>query len=341
MLLEKFMKTADFDYHLPQELIAFYPLLDREQSRLMVVRREDGEIEHRRFYELSDLLEEGDLLVLNNTKVIPARLFGKLSNGNKFEVLLAERVNPRLWKAIMRNPKHGVTVEFDGGFKGRVLKNGKDEWLIDYEKNADDYIERYGKMPLPPYIEREPEEKDRVLYQTVYAERDGAIAAPTAGLHFTKELIDEIRRNGVEVRYVTLHVGVGTFRPVKAEDITEHKMHPEYREIPEETALAVNKAKTERRRVVAVGTTVVRTLESAADESGGMSTESGYTDLFIYPGFRFQVVDALITNFHLPRSTLLMLVSAFTGREVIFKAYDEAKKEGYRFLSYGDSMLIL
>jgi S-adenosylmethionine:tRNA ribosyltransferase-isomerase len=335
------MKTSDFDYHLPKELIAFYPLAHRERSRLMVLRRGDGEIGHRRFYELPDLLKEGDLLVLNNTKVIPARLFGKLNNGQRFEVLLAERVNPRLWKAIMRNPKHGVTVEFVGGLKGRVLKNGKDEWLIEYEVNADDYVEHYGKMPLPPYIEREPEERDRASYQTVYAEKDGAIAAPTAGLHFTKGLIDEMRRKGVEIRFVTLHVGVGTFRPVKTDDIGEHKMHPEYREIPEETALAVNRAKSERRRVIAVGTTVARTLESAADQSGGVRKEDGTTDLFIYPGFRFRVVDALITNFHLPRSTLLMLVSAFAGRELIFKAYEEAKRERYRFLSYGDAMLII
>jgi S-adenosylmethionine:tRNA ribosyltransferase-isomerase len=335
------MKTSDFDYHLPKELIAFYPLTKREQSRLMVVRRGDGEIGHRRFYQLPGLLKGGDLLVLNNTKVIPARLFGKLSNGERFEVLLAERVNPRLWKAIMRNPKHGITVKFDGGLRGRVLKNGKDEWLIEYEVNADDYVGQYGKMPLPPYIEREPEERDRASYQTVYAEKYGAIAAPTAGLHFTKELIDELLLNGVEVHYVTLHVGVGTFRPVKTDDISEHKMHPEYREIPEETALAVNKAKSERRRVIAVGTTVVRTLESVADQSGRIRKENGTTDLFIYPGFHFRVVDALITNFHLPRSTLLMLVSAFAGKELIFKAYEEAKKERYRFLSYGDAMLIL
>ncbi|HWP92051.1 MAG TPA: tRNA preQ1(34) S-adenosylmethionine ribosyltransferase-isomerase QueA [Thermodesulfobacteriota bacterium] len=337
----KSMKTSDFDYHLPKELIPFYPLAKREQSRLMVVRRGDGEIGHRRFYQLPGLLKKGDLLVLNDTKVIPARLFGKLSNGDRFEVLLTERVNPRLWKAIMRNPKQGVSVEFDGGLRGRVLKNGKDEWLIEYEVNADDYVEQYGRMPLPPYIEREPEDRDRASYQTVYAEKYGAIAAPTAGLHFTKELIDEIHRSGVEVRYVTLHVGVGTFRPVKTDDISEHKMHPEHREIPEETALAVNKAKSEHRRVVAVGTTVVRTLESAADQTGRVRKENGPTDLFIYPGFRFRVVDALITNFHLPRSTLLMLVSAFAGKELIFKAYEEAKREGYRFLSYGDAMLII
>lgn len=343
------MKTADFDYDLPQEFIAFYPLPKREESRLMVLNRKNERIVHRRFYELPDLLREGDLLVLNNTKVLPARLFGKTDNGKRFEVLLTERMNSSLWKGIMRNPKNGMAVEFvdstsspqDGCLKGKVLKNGKDEWLFEFEESADDYIERFGKMPLPPYIKREPEEEDRVFYQTVYAEKEGAIAAPTAGLHFTEALLDEIMRRGVEIGYVTLHVGIGTFKPVKTEDIREHQIHPEYREIPEETALAVNRAKREGRRIVAVGTTVVRTLEGAADESGSLQPAIGHTELFIFPGFRFQIVDVLITNFHLPRSTLLMLVSAFAGRELIFNAYQAAKREGYRFLSYGDAMMIL
>jgi S-adenosylmethionine:tRNA ribosyltransferase-isomerase len=335
------MKTSDFDYYLPEDLIALYPLPKREESRLMVVRRNDGRIEHKRFYNLPYLLKEGDLLVLNNTKVIPARLFGRVGNNRRFEVLLVEKINSRLWKSLMKNPKDGMTVEFDGGLRGKVLKNGKDEWLFEFEENPSDYIERFGKMPLPPYIRREPEEEDKIFYQTVYAKNEGAVAAPTAGLHFTEELLDEVRKKGVEVQYITLHVGIGTFRPVKTEDFREHKIHPEYREIPEETALAVNKAKGDSRRVVAVGTTVVRALESAVDESGNLQPTSGYTELFIYPGFQFRVVDVLITNFHLPRSTLLMLVSAFAGRELILKAYKEATEERYRFLSYGDAMLIL
>lgn len=335
------MKTSDFDYNLPQEFIAFYPLSKREDCRLMVLNRRDQSIEHRRFYELPNLLREGDLLLLNNTKVLPARLFGKVNDDKGFEILLLERINPRLWKSIMRNPRNGMAIEFDGGLKGKVLRNGKDEWLVEFEKNADDHIERFGKMPLPPYIRREPEEEDRIFYQTVYAEKEGAIAAPTAGLHFTESLLDEMRRRGVETRNVTLHVGIATFKPVKTENIKDHNMHPEFVEILEETVVAVNRAKREGRRIVAVGTTVVRALESGADESANLRQKRDYTNLFVYPGFRFQLVDVLITNFHLPRSTLLMLVSAFAERELILKAYEEAKRERYRFLSYGDAMLIL
>lgn len=336
-----FMKTGDFDYHLPQELIAFYPLQNREESRLMILWRKEQKITHSRFYKLTEFLKEGDLVVLNNTKVIPARLFGKTDAGKEFEVLLEERINPRLWKGIMRNPKHGMLIQFNGGLKGRVLKDGNDRWLVEFEESADDYIERFGRMPLPPYIRREPEERDRTFYQTVYAKKQGAIAAPTAGLHFTERLLDEISKKGVEIQYITLHIGVGTFKPVKADDIREHDMHPEYREITQQTALAVSRAKREGRRVIAVGTTVVRAIESSVDETGNLQPTAGLTGLFIYPGFRFQIVDGLITNFHIPRSTLLMLVSAFAGREFILRAYEEAKKEGYRFLSYGDAMLIL
>lgn len=335
------MKTADFDYYLPQELIAFYPLQKREESRLMVLWRKERNIEHRRFYELSEFIKEGDVVVLNDTKVIPARLFGKTDAGREFDILLEERINPRLWKGIMRNPKHGTMIQFDGELRGKLLKDGKDRWLVQFEETADDYIERFGKMPLPPYIRREPEEGDRISYQTVYAKTKGAIAAPTAGLHFTEELLDEMRKKGVEIQYVTLHVGAGTFKPVKTSNIREHDIHPEYREIPEQTALAVGRAKQEVRRIITVGTTVVRALESSVDEMGSLWPAVGFTELFIYPGFKFQVVDGLVTNFHLPRSTLLMLVSAFAGREFILGAYEEAKKEGYRFLSYGDAMLIL
>jgi S-adenosylmethionine:tRNA ribosyltransferase-isomerase len=335
------MRTADFDYNLPQELIAFYPLTNREGSRLMVLLRKERKIGHRRFYELPEFLKEGDVVVLNNTKVIPARLFGKTDAGKEFEVLLEERINPRLWKGIMRNPKHGIMIEFDGGLKGRVLRDGRDRWLVEFDEIADGYIERFGKMPLPPYIRREPEERDRIFYQTIYAKAEGAIAAPTAGLHFTERLLDEMRKKGMEIQYVTLHVGAGTFKPVKTDDIREHSIHPEYREIPEQTALSVDRAKREGRRIIAVGTTVVRALESGVDERGRLQPAVGLTELFIYPGFQFRIVDSLITNFHLPRSTLLMLVSAFAGREFILEAYGEAIKEGYRFLSYGDAMLIL
>lgn len=335
------MKTADFDYYLPQELIAFYPLQKREESRLMVLRRKERKIGHRRFYELPEFLKEGDVLVLNNTKVIPARLSGKTDAGRELEVLLEERINPRLWKGIMRNPKHGTMIQFGGGLKGKVLRDGKDRWLVEFEETADDYIERFGKMPLPPYIRREPEERDRIFYQTVYAKTEGAIAPPTAGLHFTERVLDEIRKKGVEIQYVTLHIGAGTFKPVKTDDIIEHNIHPEYREILSQTALAIGRAKQEGRRIVTVGTTVVRALESSVDEMGNLQPAVGLTELFIYPGFQSQIVDGLITNFHLPRSTLLMLVSAFAGREFILEAYEEAKKEGYRFLSYGDAMLIL
>ncbi|HEX3033868.1 MAG TPA: tRNA preQ1(34) S-adenosylmethionine ribosyltransferase-isomerase QueA [Thermodesulfobacteriota bacterium] len=335
------MKTSDFDYHLPQELIAFYPLSNREESRLMVLTREGQKIEHRKFYEIPQFLEKGDVLVLNNTKVIPARLFGRTNNGKRLNVTLTERINPQLWKIIMRKPKNGMTVEFEYGLKAKVIKDGKNKWLVEFEELADSYIERFGKMPLPPYITREAEEMDRTFYQTVYAEKKGAIAAPTAGLHFTDNLLDEIHKKGVEIRYVTLHVGIGTFQPVKTEDVGQHGMHSEYREVPEETAFAVNRAKGEGRRIVAVGTTVVRSLESALDRSGSLQPAFGQTDLFIYPGFQFRIVDALITNFHLPRSTLLMLVSAFAGREFILEAYSVAKETGYRFLSYGDAILIL
>ncbi|HSE83119.1 MAG TPA: tRNA preQ1(34) S-adenosylmethionine ribosyltransferase-isomerase QueA [Thermodesulfobacteriota bacterium] len=335
------MKTSDFDYHLPEELIAFYPLPKREESKLMVLTREDQKIEHRRFYEIPQFLKRGDVLVLNNTKVIPARLFGKTDTGRRLNITLTERISPKLWKIIMKKPKNGMTVEFDNGLKAKVIKDGKKQWLIEFEEPADNYIESFGKMPLPPYITREAEESDKISYQTVYAEEKGAIAAPTAGLHFTNELLDEIREKGVEIRHVTLHVGVGTFQPVKTDDIRQHDMHSEYREVPEETAFAVNRAKRGGRRIVAVGTTVVRALESAVDRAGSLRPAFGQTDLFIYPGFEFRIVDALITNFHLPRSTLLMLVSAFAGGEFVLEAYRQAKEIGYRFLSYGDAMLIL
>lgn len=334
------MNTEEFSYHLPADLVAFYPEERRDCCNLMVVDR-NGNIQHRKFYELEDLLHEGDSLVLNNTKVIPARLYGKRDSGKRIEVFLVDKINSRRWKCLVRNPKDGIEIKFDRGVSGELNKNGRDEWFIDFRSGVDEYLGRYGKMPLPPYITREPEETDNVYYQTVYARESGAIAAPTAGLHFSHELLSRLNKIGVEISYLTLHVGIGTFKPVKTVRIEDHHMHEEYREIPDETSRAINRAKQEGRRVIAVGTTAVRALESSVDDSGIVSPSSGFTDLFIYPGFQFKVVDALITNFHLPKSSLILLVAAFAGKELIFKAYKEAIEKRYRLLSYGDAMLIV
>jgi len=334
------MKASDFDYHLPEERIAYRPETQRQNSKLLLLNKKGGEISHRNFYELPQLLNQGDLLVLNNTKVIPARLFGKRKSGKEIEILLVEKLDPRKWKCLVKNPKNNLDVLFEDGFKGTLHLSDENDWHIEFQENVENYLEFYGRMPLPPYIKREPDQVDRITYQTVYADKEGAIAAPTAGLHFTPELLEEIKSRGVEIRYVTLHVGIDTFKPVKVEYIEDHEMHGEYREISQITATAINKARARGRRVIAVGTTVVRTLESSVNENGEVVTKSGQTDLFIVPGFEFKVVDVLITNFHLPRSTLLMLVSAFSSREYMFKAYDEAREKNYRFLSYGDAMFI-
>jgi len=334
------MKASDFDYYLPEGQIAYHPVAHRQNSKLLLLNKRDGDIRHRNFYDLPDFLNPGDLLVLNNAKVIPARLYGKRASGKEIEILLVKKINDTKWKCLVKNPKDNLEVLFDEGGRGKLHLNEENDWVIQFEENAKKYLELYGKMPLPPYIKREPCDADKISYQTVYADNEGAIAAPTAGLHFTRELLDELKSKGVEIEYVTLHVGIGTFKPVKVENIKDHKMHEEYISVPESTASAVNKAKTEGRRVIAVGTTVVRTLESSVNENGEVVSCSGQTDLFILPGFKFKAVDALITNFHLPRSTLLMLVSAFSRREYIFKAYDEAREQNYRFLSYGDAMFI-
>ncbi len=335
------MNTEEFSYDLPADLVAFYPEERRECCNLMVVDRTNDNVRHRRFYELEDLLREGDSLVLNDTKVIPARLYGKRDSGKRVEVLLVDRVSARRWKCLLRNPKDGMEIKFESGLSGKLTKNGRDECFIDFQSGVDEYLGRYGKMPLPPYITREPEEADKVYYQTVYARESGAIAAPTAGLHFSDELLYRLEKIGVEINYLTLHVGIGTFQPVRTKQVENHHMHEEYKEIPEETSRAINRAKQEGRRIIAVGTTVVRALESSVDDSGTTRRTSGFTNLFIYPGFQFKVVDALITNFHLPRSTLMMLVSAFAGKELILKAYEEAIAKKYRLLSYGDAMLIV
>lgn len=334
------MKASDFDYYLPQEQIALHPETQRQNSRLLLLNKENGEIDHSKFYELPNFLNPGDLLVLNNTKVIPARLLGRRKTGAEVKILLVQKLSKKVWECLVRNPKVDEVINFDDSLSGKFLKADKQNWAIEFDVPIDDYIEAHGKMPLPPYINRDPNETDKVTYQTVYAENSGAIAASTAGLHFTAELLDEIKSKGVGIEYVTLHVGIGTFKPVKVDNVRDHIMHAEYRTVPESTADAINRAKSEGRRVVAVGTTVVRTLESSVNEEGKVVPQSGQTDLFIVPGFKFNVVDALITNFHLPRSTLLMLVSAFSDREYIFKAYKEARDKNYRFLSYGDAMFI-
>ncbi len=335
------MRPEDFDYPLSQEMIAFHSLKKRDECRLLVVNRDEETIEHKKFCDLPEFLKSGDLLILNDTKVIPARLFGKSESGRELDILLIERNSPKTWKCLLKNPKHGMNIKFENELKARLQRKGSSDWLIEFEKDADDHINSHGKMPLPPYITREPLDEDKVLYQTVYAKNEGAIAAPTSGLHFTEGLLDEIRKKGIEIKYITLHIGIGTFRPVRTDNIEDHAMETEYRVISEETAKAINKAKNEGRRVIACGTTVVRALESGFRDVEGLEPDCGYTDLFIYPGFKFKVVDALITNFHLPRSTLIMLVTAFAGRELIFKAYEVAKEEGYRFLSYGDPMFIV
>ena len=333
------MKSEDFDYNLPKNLIAVYPKDKRDESRLLVLNKEKKSVAHKNFYNLTDYLVPGDLLILNNTKVIPAKLPG-IREGKDAELLLTNRINSKEWKVLTAKPKPDSLISFQDGLMGRLIKNSLNEWVVIFNTDADEYIQHYGKMPLPPYIERDSEEKDKETYQTIYAKKDGAIAAPTAGLHFTKELMDDIRNQCVDIKFITLHVGIGTFRPVKTEKIEDHIMHQEYVEISEDTSSAVNFARKSSRRVIAVGTTVVRALESAVDEEGIINPYSDFTDLFIYPPYVYKIVDAMITNFHLPRSTLLMLVSAFCGKDMLFKSYNTAIKENYRFLSYGDSMFI-
>jgi len=333
------MKSEDFDYNLPKKLIAIYPKDKRDESRLLVLNKKKGSINHKIFFNITDYLIPGDLLVLNNTKVIPAQLFCE-KDGKETELLLTQRLSHSEWKVLITKPKQDAVINFPGKMSGKLIKNSQNDWIVVFDREADEYIQSYGKMPLPPYIERNSEDKDKSTYQTIYAKKDGAIAAHTAGLHFTEQLLEQIRNNCVDIKFITLHVGIGTFRPVKTENIADHVMHKEYVEIPEDTSSAVSFAKKSSRRVVAVGTTSVRALESAAGESGILEPISDFTDLFIYPPYNYKIVDAMITNFHLPKSTLLMLVSAFCGRELLFETYSAAIKENYRFLSYGDAMFI-
>lgn len=340
------MKTSDFDFDLPEELIAQTPLERRDASRLLVMDKTTGELEHRHFYELPQFLRKGDCLVLNNSRVLPARLIGqRLPGGGACEVLLLTEKGDGVWECLVRpgrRLKPGAKMTFgEGKLTATVeqeLSDGNRLVKFHYEGIFLEVLEELGSMPLPPYIREKLEDKER--YQTVYSKINGSAAAPTAGLHFTPELLQQIQGMGVKLCYVTLHVGLGTFRPVKAEDILEHEMHSEYCMISEEAAQTINETKRQGRRVICVGTTSCRTIESFAHEDGTMEATSGWTNIFIYPGYRFKVLDGLITNFHLPQSTLIMLVSALAGREHVLHSYEEAVKEKYRFFSFGDAMLI-
>lgn len=336
------MRTEQFDYNLPQRLIAQYPLSNRSSSRLLIVDRKTQGFSHAKFSDLKGLLLPGDLMVLNNTRVIPARLAGHVERRGTVEFLLTEKKDETRWGVLFKNPREGLRVSLDGGVSGRLERESDKSWTIKFSEPIERVINNAGRMPLPPYIAREPEPLDKKTYQTVYATEEGAVAAPTAGLHFDSELISDLCEKGILMKYVTLHVGEGTFRPVKEELIDNHAMHSERVSVPRETAEAVNETKAQKGRIISVGTTVTRALESAEGNVGEMRPFSGRTDLFIKPPYKFRFVDVLITNFHMPRSTLLMLVSAFCGtRELALAAYEEAKSRDYRFLSYGDSMMIV
>lgn len=340
------MKLTDFNYDLPEELIAQDPLEKRSDSRLMVVGREDGSITHKHFYDIIDYLNPGDCLVINDTKVIPARLMGvKEDTGASIEVLLLKRKEEKIWETLVKPGKKmkvGAKVVFgDGLLTGEVVdivEEGNRLIRFEYEGIWEELLDQLGQMPLPPYITHQLQDKNR--YQTVYAEHEGSAAAPTAGLHFTEELLQQIKDKGVDIAHVTLHVGLGTFRPVKVDNILDHHMHSEFYIVDQEAADKINAAKARGNQVISVGTTSTRTIESVADENGFMRAASGWTDIFIYPGYQFKVVDSLITNFHLPESTLLMLVSALSTRENMLHAYEVAVQERYRFFSFGDAMFI-
>lgn len=340
------MKTEDFNFHLPEELIAQDPLLDRSSSRLLVLDKETGEMEHQKFHQVIDYLEEGDCLVLNDTKVLPARLIGSREHtGAKVELLLLKRGDDDVWEALVKPGKKarpGMRIIFgEGLLVGEVLEvveEGNRRIKFYYEGIFEEVLDQLGEMPLPPYITHQLEDKNR--YQTVYADNPGSAAAPTAGLHFTPELLEEIKAKGVEVAKVTLHVGLGTFRPVKVDNVLEHHMHSEFYQVEQDAADKINKTKKNGGRVICVGTTSCRTIESAAKEDGTMEACSGWTEIFIYPGYQFKVLDMLITNFHLPESTLIMLVSALAGKEHVLHAYDTAVQERYRFFSFGDAMIV-
>lgn len=339
------MKTSDFNYYLPEDLIAQTPLQKRDESRLLHLDSKTGNLEHKHFYDLPEFLREGDCLVLNDSRVLPARLFGRRETGGVIEVVLLRDKGDGVWECLTRpgrKTKPGTKLVFgEGELTALVVdscEGGNKLLKFEYQGIFLEVLERLGKMPLPPYIKIELQDQER--YQTVYSRESGSAAAPTAGLHFTEELLERISERGVKICYVTLHVGLGTFRPVKSENIEGHEMHSEFCIIPEETAKTISDTKRSGGRVLAVGTTSCRTLESFANEDGMISSTSGWTDIFIYPGYQFKCVDALVTNFHLPESTLVMLVSALAGRENILNAYAKAVEEKYRFFSFGDAMLI-
>ncbi|MDD2483416.1 MAG: tRNA preQ1(34) S-adenosylmethionine ribosyltransferase-isomerase QueA [Eubacteriales bacterium] len=348
------MHINDFNYHLPEELIAQYPSDQRDHSRLLVVDRKTGKTEHRHFYDILEYLHEGDCLVMNNSKVLPARLFGvKAMTGAKIEFLLIKRKDGDIWESMVKpgkklKPGDRVVFSETPPLSAEILDFGEEGTRMvrfDYDKSNASFLElldQLGTMPLPPYINRSSEEEDKKRYQTVYNDsaKEGSVAAPTAGLHFTEELLEQLVKKGVKLAQVTLHVGIGTFRPVKCEIVEEHVMHFEEFEIDEKNAAIINETKAAGGRVISVGTTSTRTVESAADENGRVCAGSGSTGIFIYPGYRFKVIDELITNFHLPKSTLLMLISALYDREKILAVYEQAVKEKYRFFSYGDAMYI-
>ncbi|HBG48597.1 MAG TPA: tRNA preQ1(34) S-adenosylmethionine ribosyltransferase-isomerase QueA [Cyanobacteria bacterium UBA9971] len=375
------MLSSEFDYNLPEELIAQFPCEKRDGSSLMVLDKQTKAVSHKKFFDIVDFIDENDVLVLNNTRVIPARLFGKKSTGARIEIFLLSHCeqgthqplinewiafptslrssgqalqaprNDKIWEVLIKPSKRvksGTIIEFTEELKAKILERlPNDKWLVEfiYEGVFNEILEKVGNIPLPPYIERKLSDEtikklDFERYQTVYAQNPGSVAAPTAGLHFTEEILDKLKQKGVEVCYVTLNVGLGTFRPVKAENILDHQMDREFYEIPEITAEIINKAKLQGKNIVAVGTTTVRTLESAFEANNKISATSAWSQMFIYPGYKFSVIDKLITNFHLPKSTLLMLVSALAGKDFVFEAYREAIEKKYRFYSYGDCMLI-
>lgn len=340
------MKTEDFNYLLPEEMIAQFPLKDRDYSKLLVLDKKSGNIEHKHFYDICEYFNAGDVLVLNDTRVLPARIFGnRPKKEEKIEVLLLSKQSDDIWECLVRPGKKmkiGTIIEFSNILKGEVLditESGERIIKFTYDGIFENILDEVGIIPLPPYIHEKLEDKER--YQTIYSKYKGSVAAPTAGLHFTEELLKKIREKGVKTVYLTLHVGLGTFRPVKEDNIEDHIMHTEIYNVPEETIDVIKKAKKSGNRIFAVGTTSVRTLESLSHSDTGFKAGYGDTNIFIYPGFEFKIVDVLITNFHLPKSTLLMLVSAFSDREKVLIAYEEAKKNDYRFFSFGDAMLLI
>ncbi|CAK7022712.1 tRNA preQ1(34) S-adenosylmethionine ribosyltransferase-isomerase QueA [Tissierella sp.] len=340
------MKREDFNYFLPENLIAQHPLENREESRLLILDKKTGEIEHKTFKHIIEYLDKGDCLVLNDTRVIPARLFGnRIGKEESIEILLLKRIENNVWESLVKPGKKarpGHIIEFGGGIlKGEVLSIEEDGTRIigfEYKGIFEEILDKLGEMPLPPYITEVLDDRER--YQTVYSKHKGSAAAPTAGLHFTNNLLDEIKDKGVNIAYITLHVGLGTFRPVKVDNILDHNMHSEYYNISEEAAAIINNSKHNGGKVISVGTTSTRTLETVADENGKIISKSGWTDIFIYPGYRFKIIDRLITNFHLPESTLLMLVSALATQENVLNAYRIAVEKEYRFFSFGDAMFI-